>query len=829
LQNSFNAPCALLGGDVAFFADFTSLYRTTGVGGSTVSVSTGLTPLGGPTCLGDRAFFFARNASNIIGPYIIDDTASAPTPLTGTIPLAYDYATFAAGTVMYFSANFTPAVGRELYKLDGNTITLVSDLAPGVSTSGATSFGRMKGRLLFSAASNGFDFEPWALAIDPTPPVITPVITGTLGTNGWYTSNVSLSFTVTEPDSRLVTHGCQAQSVTVDTAGVTFHCFALSEGDQADVVVTIKRDTVLPAAPLVTAPVAGSSVGNHPTVGGTAAEAGTIEVRQGATLLCSVVVTVAGPFSCQSTVALVDGPVTLTVTELDDAGNRSPAATTSITVDTVAPPAPALTSPPEGGSVSTRAFSGTGEAGSTVSVFADGSPTAVCTALVDASGNWTCTPAIALADGAHTVAASAKDPAGNTSPSTGRTFTLDTVAPAAPSISSPTSGQLLSTAMPRVAGRGEVGASVTVTFDQNASVTCTAVVDANGDWACTPTSALATGAHAAAALAVDAAGNVSPSSPTVTFSLDASTPAAPVLSAPADGALLATTRPTFIGTAVAGQLIRVLVDGSMTPVCTAAVSPGGGWQCAPSVSLSQGLHSAVAIASNSVGTDSSPSNSVGFTVDSQAPSAPLITRPVSGSTVSLRPLFEGTAEASAVVQVLLDGQSTPTCTATATTMGAFSCSSVADLSEGTHSVQAVAVDAAGNTSAASGTVVFNVSASIDTRAPEVTCPPDLSVEASRGGSASVNFTATVTDNTDLTPSLHYSQAPGSDFLEGETVVTVTATDASMNSASCSFRVTVTPSTQTGMVSHGCGCGAGPDALLLIGALFLAARRRRQGR
>ena len=28
-------------------------------------------------------------------------------------------------------------------------------------------------------------------------------------------------------------------------------------------------------------------------------------------------------------------------------------------------------------------------------------------------------------------------------------------------------------------------------------------------------------------------------------------------------------------------------------------------------------------------------------------------------------------------------------------------------------------------------------ASIDTRAPEVTCPPDLSVEASRGGSASV--------------------------------------------------------------------------------------------
>jgi MYXO-CTERM domain-containing protein len=142
-------------------------------------------------------------------------------------------------------------------------------------------------------------------------------------------------------------------------------------------------------------------------------------------------------------------------------------------------------------------------------------------------------------------------------------------------------------------------------------------------------------------------------------------------------------------------------------------------------------------------------------------------------------------------------------------------------------VQATASDAAGNVSPPSGAIVFTVSATIDTRPPVVTCPGDLTVEAGRSGTASVNFTATVTDDTDPTPSLRYDHAPGSEFPEGQTVVSVTATDASMNVSSCSFRLTVTPSTQTGKVAQGCGCGAGPDLLALGGALVLVSRRRRQ--
>jgi len=36
-----------------------------------------------------------------------------------------------------------------------------------------------------------------------TPPVITPTITGTLGDNGWYTNDVTISLSVTDPESAI--------------------------------------------------------------------------------------------------------------------------------------------------------------------------------------------------------------------------------------------------------------------------------------------------------------------------------------------------------------------------------------------------------------------------------------------------------------------------------------------------------------------------------------------------------------------------------------------------------------------------------------------------
>ena len=62
---------------------------------------------------------------------------------------------------------------------------------------------------------------------DPTPPVVTPLITGTLGTNGWYVSNVTVNWSVVDPESIILeTQGCDARTLTTDTVGTPLTCYA---------------------------------------------------------------------------------------------------------------------------------------------------------------------------------------------------------------------------------------------------------------------------------------------------------------------------------------------------------------------------------------------------------------------------------------------------------------------------------------------------------------------------------------------------------------------------------------------------------------------------
>lgn len=90
-------------------------------------------------------------------------------------------------------------------------------------------------------------YAAWRPA-DTTPPVIVAEITGTLGDDGWYTSDVTLTWSVTDPESAFSKYACEAQSVTTDTAGVTFTCSATSAGGTSTGSVTVKRDTAGPSA-----------------------------------------------------------------------------------------------------------------------------------------------------------------------------------------------------------------------------------------------------------------------------------------------------------------------------------------------------------------------------------------------------------------------------------------------------------------------------------------------------------------------------------------------------------------------------------------------------
>jgi hypothetical protein len=84
---------------------------------------------------------------------------------------------------------------------------------------------------------------------DTTPPVITKVVTGTLGSNNWYTSNVTVDWTVTDAQSTVTsTTGCGTQNFTSETAAVTSSCSATSAGGTSSDSVSLKIDKTGPTS-----------------------------------------------------------------------------------------------------------------------------------------------------------------------------------------------------------------------------------------------------------------------------------------------------------------------------------------------------------------------------------------------------------------------------------------------------------------------------------------------------------------------------------------------------------------------------------------------------
>ena len=107
---------------------------------------------------------------------------------------------------------------------------------------------------------------------------------------------------------------------------------------------------------------------------------------------------------------------------------------------------------------------------------------------------------------------------------------------------------------------------------------------------------------------------------------------------------------------------------------------------------------------------------------------------------------------------------------------------------GTTNVTFRANDATGNSATCSFAVTVN-----DTQAPTITCPAPVTLPAAPGLCTAVATfaNATATDNCTASPTIiNLGLASGSPFPLGTTNVTFRATDASGNSATCSFAVTV---------------------------------------
>jgi len=90
---------------------------------------------------------------------------------------------------------------------------------------------------------------------DSTPPLITPTLEGTAGNDGWYKSDVAVSWGVTDPESGIASKtGCDPITLSSDTAGQTLTCSATNGAGLANSVsVAVKIDKTLPVI-TITAP-----------------------------------------------------------------------------------------------------------------------------------------------------------------------------------------------------------------------------------------------------------------------------------------------------------------------------------------------------------------------------------------------------------------------------------------------------------------------------------------------------------------------------------------------------------------------------------------------
>jgi Ca2+-binding RTX toxin-like protein len=489
----------------------------------------------------------------------------------------------------------------------------------------------------------------------------------------------------------------------------------------ASAALAFTLDTIAPAAPVIAST---GTVGA--TLTGTAEANSTVELfRNDGTgtwvSLGTVTTNGAGQWSMTPAPALADGDYQFKAAATDAAGNTSgDSAIANLTVDMTPPTTPtiagdALTKD------STPDLTGTAEANSTVQILKDdgtGTFTEVATVTADGDGNWSYTPAAALADGNHRYQASSRDAVGNTATSTTLAIAVDATAPPKPTITS----------------TGTIGDTLTGTAEANSTVELfrndgtgtwvslgTVTADGAGNWSKAHT--LSDGDYQLKATATDAAQNTSPDSDVVNLTLDTTAPTAPTITAPKS---TNDTTPTITGTAEANSTVEILKDdgtGTFSVVGTATADGNGKWQFEPTAALAEGSHRYQASSRDPVG-NTATSRAIDIQVDLTRPSSPTI---LSHGTIA-GPLA-GTAEPGSTVEVLQDDGS-----------GVFSVlgSAIADetgnwslaVAVGSYVLKASAVDAAGNASGESEIVEVTVRGAVN--APIPVTKPIVNVEAIEG-------------------------------------------------------------------------------------------------
>lgn len=478
--------------------------------------------------------------------------------------------------------------------------------------------------------------------------------------------------------------------------------------------ITFIHDSVL-FRPIITSPYEGQVFATSTVpVAGLAKAASMVEVEEGGPVIG---VAVTGPDQRWSTtITAAEGTHTISASADDGFVVDGPSNSVTFTVDLTAPLAPVIITPSAGSMISTPLVrvSGTAEPSSMVHV-SEGA-TLLAAVQTGVAGDWEAF--VTLPEGAHTLGVVAYDAAGNASPSSTVSFTIDTVAPVPPLILSPSEGEVINSTGFLVDGKAEAGSLVRLYEGDSLLGTDTATP--LGDWLIP--GVFVDGAHDLTATATDPAGNLSDPSALRHFGVDTLAPAAPQILSPVNGSF--TDRAEVLISGTAEPNVGVTILEASIPQGTATASGDGSWSTR--ITFSGGTHSIVANATDLGGNTGPDSAATGFDVvlpptDVTPPGAPTITLPAHLSTQPGFVRITGFAEVGSSVTIY-EGLSI---------LGSTSADSGAyfefghQFASGTHTITAKATDRAGNVSAASLGRTFSVDATrpiVTIDAPAVVVP-----------------------------------------------------------------------------------------------------------
>jgi hypothetical protein len=187
----------------------------------------------GEDCISDSGMVTADSSHNVI-----EDSANACGLTNGV-----------NGNIVGFDPNLGPLQ-------DNGGPTFTHALLPGSPAINVGNNGNIPSGITTDQRGAGFDrikggtvdigaFE--VQITDTTAPVITPTLSGTLGSNGWYTSTVTVSWSVVDNESAVSSQsGCDPTPLSSDTAGTTLTCTATSGGGSNSQSVTVRIDRTAP-------------------------------------------------------------------------------------------------------------------------------------------------------------------------------------------------------------------------------------------------------------------------------------------------------------------------------------------------------------------------------------------------------------------------------------------------------------------------------------------------------------------------------------------------------------------------------------------------------